>query len=41
MRRWTMAEIIVISLIAATFIVMASVVISGKLYKRRRSKNVL
>ena len=36
-----MAEVIVLALIAATFIVMASVVISGRLYKRRRSKNVL
>lgn len=34
--RWTMAEIIILALIAATFIVMASVVISGRLYKRRR-----
>lgn len=34
--RWDMAEIIVISLIAATFIVIASVVISGITYKRRR-----
>lgn len=32
-----MAEIIVVALIAATFITMASVVISGRLYKRRRS----
>lgn len=33
-----MAEAIVLTLMALTFIVMASVVISGRIYMRRRSK---